>query len=399
MTADIAFPRARLCRPVGLEEWRQASFNAGDDGRLHHQMHNRFGWPFLFSQHEKDRCLSLAGQRNCKSVYAPPALDLTRFSLPPLHDARYTEKNRPQGSPPLIPRIQSVVVVAFHSRIRPDRFGRVKDSCWYDCGAAGLLTETRHFYYTSAWQVLEERVDSSASPTRQFVWGLRYIDDCVLRDRDTSGSGMLDERLYALQDGNWNVTSVTNEWTGDREEWFLLHTGTPYVQPLLLKQYMFDPPRKRTRRSDQEKIPEPTRCTKGRMLLEWEIRVFFPDRNNPGLTDREFQMGKEPASAGYGPNTWQNFHSAWWSTRAPQAWKHEPDFTDTISVELKWDMCGTRMKFDVQGSTGTLRSLARPMDGANRTKDAVMHRKEYKPSPTASLWIPQNGRWCLKGRP
>ncbi len=192
---------------------------------------------------------------------------------------------------------------------------------------------------------------------------------------------------------------VTNEWTGDREEWFLLHTGTRYVQPLLLKQYMFDPPRKRTRRSDQEKTPEPTRCTKGRMLLEWEIRVFFPDRNNPGLTDREFQMGKEPAGAGYGPNTWQTFHSAWWSTGVPQAWKHEPDFTDTISVELKWDMCGTRMKFDVQGSTGTLGSLARPMDGRSHTEDAVMHRKEYKPSPTASLWIPQNGRWCLKERP
>ena len=121
-------------------------------------------------------------------------------------------------------------MVAFHSRIRSDRFGRVKDSYWHDYGAAGLLTETRHFYYTSAWQVLEERVDSSASPTRQFVWGLRYIDDCVLRDRDTSGSGTVGERLYALQDGNWNVTSVTDENDDVQER----YAYTAYGEPLFL---------------------------------------------------------------------------------------------------------------------------------------------------------------------
>ncbi len=171
-------------------------------------------------------------------------------------------------------------MVTFHSKSRSDRFGRVKDSYWYDYGAAkdvdrikygydrasnriwrentvaaaanrtaeenqydgrnfrvvrkdysaGVLTETRHFYYTSAWQVLEERVDSSTSPNRQFVWGLRYIDDCVLRDRDTSGSGTLDERLYALQDGNWNVTSVTDE-DGDVQE---RYAYTAYGEPLFL---------------------------------------------------------------------------------------------------------------------------------------------------------------------
>ncbi len=83
--------------------------------------------------------------------------------------------------------------------------------------SGGVLTETRHFYYTSSWQVLEERVDSSTNPNRQFVWGLRYIDDLVLRDRDTSGDGVLDERLYTLRDGNWNVTSVTDA-SGDVQE-------------------------------------------------------------------------------------------------------------------------------------------------------------------------------------
>ncbi|MEZ6129146.1 MAG: RHS repeat-associated core domain-containing protein [Planctomycetaceae bacterium] len=75
---------------------------------------------------------------------------------------------------------------------------------------SGTLDQTRHLYYTepSKWQVVEERIDSSADPNRQFVWGQRYIDDLILRDRDTTGNGTLDERLYALQDANWNVTSL-----------------------------------------------------------------------------------------------------------------------------------------------------------------------------------------------
>ncbi|WP_339733792.1 hypothetical protein [uncultured Gimesia sp.] len=82
---------------------------------------------------------------------------------------------------------------------------------------SGSLDETRHLYYTDSWQALEERIDSETSPERQFVWGMRYIDDLVLRDRDTTGNGILDERLYALQDGNWNVTAICDE-NGDVQE-------------------------------------------------------------------------------------------------------------------------------------------------------------------------------------
>jgi RHS repeat-associated protein len=68
------------------------------------------------------------------------------------------------------------------------------------------------FYYSDAWQVLEERHDGSSQPASQHVWGLRYADDLVLRDRDASGAGggTLDERLYAMQDPNWNVTAVAD---------------------------------------------------------------------------------------------------------------------------------------------------------------------------------------------
>ena len=78
--------------------------------------------------------------------------------------------------------------------------------------SSGILSETRHLYYTqpSKWQIIEERIDGSSDPNRQYIWGLRYIDDLVLRDRDTTSNGTLNERLYSLQDANWNVTSLVN---------------------------------------------------------------------------------------------------------------------------------------------------------------------------------------------
>jgi YD repeat-containing protein len=88
---------------------------------------------------------------------------------------------------------------------------------------SGELDETRHFYYTdpSRWQVLEERVGSSTSAARQFVWGVRYVDDLVLRDRDTNSDGSLDERLYGMQDVNWNVTSLANTGSTVQERYAL----------------------------------------------------------------------------------------------------------------------------------------------------------------------------------
>ena len=74
---------------------------------------------------------------------------------------------------------------------------------------AGELDTTRHFYYSAQWQVLEERIDASEAAVCQYVWGRRYIDDLVLRDRDTTGIGILDERFYALQDANWNVIAIS----------------------------------------------------------------------------------------------------------------------------------------------------------------------------------------------
>jgi len=91
----------------------------------------------------------------------------------------------------------------------------------------GSLDETRHLYYSDDWQVLEERIGSSTDPNRQYIWGLRYIDDLLLRDRDTTANGTLYERLYALQDGNWNTTAITDE-NGDVQERYAYSAyGTP----------------------------------------------------------------------------------------------------------------------------------------------------------------------------
>jgi len=132
--------------------------------------------------------------------------------------------------------------------------------------------DVTEYYYSRSWQVLEvckatgvERTGTplpepsvSTAVDHQFVWGIRYIDDLILRDRDVesegdlgkSGSG-LDERLYALQDPNFNVVALAEsdgtiqerycytaygastklnrnftDWSGTAEsEWEYLFTG------------------------------------------------------------------------------------------------------------------------------------------------------------------------------
>jgi RHS repeat-associated protein len=91
---------------------------------------------------------------------------------------------------------------------------------------------TRAYYYSVTDQVLEERVDSSTSADRQNVWGLRYVDDLVLRDRATgsggdlgkNGSG-LGERLFALQDANWNVVALVNTSSAVQERFIYTAYG------------------------------------------------------------------------------------------------------------------------------------------------------------------------------
>jgi len=82
--------------------------------------------------------------------------------------------------------------------------------------SGGSTSETRHLYYSelSSWQVIEERLASpqdDAAVKRQFILGLRYIDDLLLLERDANLDSILDLRTYTCQDGNWNLTTATND--------------------------------------------------------------------------------------------------------------------------------------------------------------------------------------------
>ena len=110
----------------------------------------------------------------------------------------------------------------------------------------------RHFYYTTNWQCIEERLIEPVAtssvpitPVVQTVWGLRYIDDLVLRegflvamldptgaagvgDSSSTDSGLwsssdmesgleapwFSDRVYYIQDPNWNVTAVAASLSG-----------------------------------------------------------------------------------------------------------------------------------------------------------------------------------------
>jgi len=94
---------------------------------------------------------------------------------------------------------------------------------------SGTLTETRDFYFTSNWQDIEEQV--SGSMVDQYVWaprsmveaGIMYVDQLICRDDTTP------QRLYAMQDANFNLTSISVASTG-----------------IVVERYLYDPYGSRT---------------------------------------------------------------------------------------------------------------------------------------------------------
>jgi RHS repeat-associated protein len=73
------------------------------------------------------------------------------------------------------------------------------------------------FYYSSAWQVVEEDFGSTRT---QYVWSPVYVDAMVERD---FGGG----RQYAQQDANWNMTATVDS-TGAGQERYVYD---PYGKP------------------------------------------------------------------------------------------------------------------------------------------------------------------------
>ena len=83
---------------------------------------------------------------------------------------------------------------------------------------AAATAPIRDVYYSQDWQALEERVRTSpsqvaATADTRFIWSPVYVDAMVARDRNadgnaTTGTGGLEQRVYALQDANWNTTAI-----------------------------------------------------------------------------------------------------------------------------------------------------------------------------------------------
>ncbi|HQU46211.1 MAG TPA: RHS repeat-associated core domain-containing protein, partial [Pirellulales bacterium] len=80
-----------------------------------------------------------------------------------------------------------------------------------------------NYYYSDSWQLIEQRYGASTPPERQCVWGLRYIDDLLLRDT----TDFTPNRLYALHDPNWNVTAIVDTTATVQERYAYDGYGMP----------------------------------------------------------------------------------------------------------------------------------------------------------------------------
>jgi RHS repeat-associated protein len=80
-------------------------------------------------------------------------------------------------------------------------------------GLGERITETHgstttDLYYSSSWQVVEERLGGVVQGRN--IWSPVYVDALVLRDQSSQHNGVLDQRLYAQQDTNWNITALVD---------------------------------------------------------------------------------------------------------------------------------------------------------------------------------------------
>ncbi len=88
-------------------------------------------------------------------------------------------------------------------------------------------TDTRHFYYSQAWQVVEERLNALTTADAEYVWGIRYIDDLVRRKKGTGDDAV----IYALKDRMWSLSSLVRSTEGVMLERYVYD---PYGKPTVL---------------------------------------------------------------------------------------------------------------------------------------------------------------------
>ena len=115
-------------------------------------------------------------------------------------------------------------------------------------------TTTTDLYYSSQQQVLEAMQGGSA--TARYLLSPVYVNALVLRDRATGSPGTLDERLWAQQDANFNVTAlvdgsgaVVERYVNDpygvvtiySPDYSTVRTSSSYAMTILFQGMRYDP--------------------------------------------------------------------------------------------------------------------------------------------------------------
>ena len=107
--------------------------------------------------------------------------------------------------------------------------------------AAQQLRRLRHAHRIAVFRLQRTVADfgriseqRNHDPADSMDLGLRYIDDCVLRDRTTEAA-LAHRRLFALQDANWNVIALFDP-TADDDAGAIVerYAYTPYGVVLFL---------------------------------------------------------------------------------------------------------------------------------------------------------------------
>ena len=95
---------------------------------------------------------------------------------------------------------------------------RIVEQAGTSASPAAVTATVRDSYYSQEWQVLEERIRDAggsipATADTRYIWSPVFIDAMVAKDHNadstaSTGTGGLEERVYALQDANWNTTGI-----------------------------------------------------------------------------------------------------------------------------------------------------------------------------------------------
>jgi RHS repeat-associated protein len=130
-----------------------------------------------------------------------------------------------------------------------DGLGRRTIKRTFDPNNPGKPQETRHFYYSTDWRILQERVERPnkslglTPPDREYIWGLRGPDDLLFRERFLPNGQI--ERLYAARDANFHVVAILDAAGQVQERYRFDAFGLPQVlhpdfQPRAVNQSLFD---------------------------------------------------------------------------------------------------------------------------------------------------------------